>query len=405
MRSSVEVRRVSALESYDILDTPREAAFDDITRMASLICATPMALISLVEAERQWFKSEIGMGVSQTPIGESICAHAILGNDVLVVPDIAADARFVDNPLVTGHPKLKFYAGALITTPGGISLGTVCVMDTMPRVLGQPQIDALRALARQVMMQLELRKMLRLSEQTSDYRARLLGQVGIELRQSLFIAMLAVQAVMPNASAQHLRRLKLADDSLETIKKGFNRLLTEACKRSTFSHTEFADCRLDSVMSYVSDHFLAAADHKGIRLRVIGTRLRVYSNGEQLEAMVGNLVANAIKYTQAGGAVLVGCRRKAACVEIHVIDTGIGIAEEAVSGLFEAFRQVDTKTNGLGLGLWIVKNTAERLGIVVQVHSLPARGTRFVLRIPHAGPDEVEHESPIQILETHRTEH
>lgn len=394
----MEARRLSALESYDILDTPREAAFDDITRIASLICGTPMALISLVESERQWFKSEIGMGVSETPIEESICAHAILESDVLVVPDTTADPRFADNPAVTGGLNLKFYAGALITTPAGIALGTVCVLDTVPRTLTEAQIDSLRALARQVMMQLELRKMLKSSEQTSDHRAQLLGTAGHDLRQPLFIAMLAIQAVMPTALPHQLKRLKMADDSLEAIKKGFNQLLTAASRRSTFSRTEFADTALDGVISNVRANFAAPAAHKGVRLRVVRTGLHVLSNADQLESMIGNLVANALRYTPAGGSVLVGCRRKRTYVEIHVIDTGVGMAGEAVSGLFEAFRQADVRADGLGLGLWIVKNAAELLGIVVQIRSLPGRGTRFILRIPHAVPDDVGDEPAIQIL-------
>lgn len=363
-----------------------------------MICGTPIALISLVDTERQWFKSEIGLGVSETPIGESICAHAILESDVLIVPDTTADPRFADNPSVTGDPKLKFYAGALITTPGGIALGTVCVMDTVPRTLSQQQIDSLRALARQVMMQLELRKMLKSSEQTSDYRAQLLSSTVNDLRQPLFIAMLAIQAIMPSALPHQLKRLRMADGSLETIKNGFNRMLTAASRRSTFSRTEFAETELGNVLRYVETNFEAVARHKSVRLHVVPTRLRVHSNGEQLEAMVSNLVANALKYTPAGGRVLVGCRRKNTHIEVHVIDTGVGMAGESVSGLFEAFRQADIRGDGLGLGLWIVKNTAELLGIVVQIQSLPGRGTRFILRIPHAVPEEINVEQAIQIL-------
>lgn len=357
-----------------------------------------MALISLVESERQWFKSEIGLGVSETPIEESLCAHAVLESDVLVVPDTTADPRFANNPAVTGGLKLKFYAGAPITTPGGISLGAVCVMDTVPRTLTQQQIESLRALARQVMMQLELRKMLKLSEQTSDDRAKLLSNAGHDLRQPLFIAMLAVQAVIPSALPHQLKRLKMVDDSLDVIKQGFNRLLTAASRRSSFSRTEFADTALGSVMSYVRADFGAAATRKSVRLRVVSTRLRVQSSVEQLESMVGNLVANALKYTPAGGSVLVGCRRKKEYVELHVIDTGVGIAGEAVSGLFEAFRQADVKAEGVGLGLWIVKNAAELLGIVVQIRSLPGHGTRFILRIPYTAADDTGGEQAIQIL-------
>ncbi|MCF5933123.1 GAF domain-containing protein, partial [Xanthomonas perforans] len=124
-----EALRLQALRSYGILDTPREAAFEDITRLASIICQTPIALISLVDADRQWFKSELGMGERETPLFKSMCAHALLDNDVLVVPDTREDIRFSRNPLVTGEAPLYFYAGALLKTPDGLPLGTVCVLD------------------------------------------------------------------------------------------------------------------------------------------------------------------------------------------------------------------------------------------------------------------------------------
>ena len=157
---AAEALRLAALRSYAILDTPPEGAFDDITKMAAMICQTPMALVSLIDSERQWFKSETGIGVSETPIGSAICAHAIRQTDLLVVPDTTKDVRFRDNPLVTGEPRLRFYAGAPLITREGHAIGTVCVLDRRPRLLNQDQLYALKALARQTMVQLELRRAL-----------------------------------------------------------------------------------------------------------------------------------------------------------------------------------------------------------------------------------------------------
>lgn len=177
-----EALRLQALRSYGILDTPREAAFEDITKLASIICQTPIALISLVDADRQWFKSERGMGERETPLFKSMCAHALLDNDVLVVPDTREDARFSRNPLVTGESPLYFYAGALLKTPDGLPLGTVCVLDRQPRQLTDEQIDALRALARQTMAQLELRRALLIAEESNRYRSRLMAIAGHDLK-------------------------------------------------------------------------------------------------------------------------------------------------------------------------------------------------------------------------------
>jgi PAS domain S-box-containing protein len=155
-----ESERLDALQRYEVLDTGPEQKFDDLTLLAALICQSPIALISLVDAERQWFKSRVGLTTSQTPRSVSFCGHAILEDDVMVVPDAAADARFADNPLVTGEPNVRFYAGAPLLTPGGQALGTLCVLDRVPRELTPAQLDALRALARQVVAQLELRRRL-----------------------------------------------------------------------------------------------------------------------------------------------------------------------------------------------------------------------------------------------------
>jgi signal transduction histidine kinase len=389
--------RLATLHSYEILDTPRESVFDDITRMASTICGTPIASITLIDAERQWFKSEIGFGKSQTPISASICAHVVLENDVLIIPDTGADPRFEGNPLYTGNPDLKFYAGAPIATAAGVVLGTMCVLDTVSRSLTQEQIDVLRMLARQVMMHLELRKMLRVSEQTSDYRARMLASAAHDLRQPLFVASLSVQSLLQEAAPHQLKRLTLADGGLETIKKGFNRMLVAASGHASFTLAQMDDTDLGDVLEFIHASFLPLAERRDVRLNVLRTRLHVHSDPVQLETLVGNLVANAVKYTGAGGRVVVGCRRHANHVALHVIDTGIGMASESVDALFEAFRQGDVRSEGLGLGLWIVKRTAEALGVSVQVHSEPGRGTHFILSLPLKAATEPSSEPVVRI--------
>ena len=155
---SAEAYRLAALRNYGILDTPREADFDDVVEVASAICGTPISVINLIDQGRQWFKAEVGLGVRETPIDSSICAHAILQPGLFIIPDTRLDPRFADNPLVTGDPHLRFYAGALLETPEGFPLGTVCVLDYKPRELDEKQKAFLRLMASQVMKQLELRR-------------------------------------------------------------------------------------------------------------------------------------------------------------------------------------------------------------------------------------------------------
>lgn len=156
-----EVERLAALADYGVLDTPRERDFDEIAELASSICEAPIAVVNLIGEGRQFFKAEVGLGVRETPLDSSFCAKAILEEDFLVVPDATKDPRFDCNPLVTGEPGLRFYAGALLKTADGYPIGTVCVLDFKARPLTAVQEKTLRVLARQVMRQLELRKALR----------------------------------------------------------------------------------------------------------------------------------------------------------------------------------------------------------------------------------------------------
>lgn len=153
-----EVRRLAALRSYQMLDTEPEQGFDDLALLASRICETPIGLVSLVDQDRLWFKARVGLELTEIPRDVAFCAHAILDDQVLVVSDARDDPCFADNPLVRGASQVRFYAGAPLIDGSGFRLGTVCVVDTSPREISDDQVQALRALARQASVQMDVRR-------------------------------------------------------------------------------------------------------------------------------------------------------------------------------------------------------------------------------------------------------
>jgi hypothetical protein len=156
-----ETDRLRALRSYKILDTKPEERFDDLTQLAAIICGVPISLITLIDADRQWFKSKVGLDLQETPRAQAFCTHAIMQPQTFVVPDATQDERFANNPLVTGDPGIRFYAGSPLATADGHLLGTMCVIDRKPRTLTDDQKKALELLGRQVVANMELRNNLR----------------------------------------------------------------------------------------------------------------------------------------------------------------------------------------------------------------------------------------------------
>jgi anti-sigma regulatory factor (Ser/Thr protein kinase) len=223
-----EQARLAALRRYRILDTDPERAFDDLTMLASHICGTPMALITLIDEDRQWFKSEVGVGIRETERSIAFCTHAITQPGIMEVPDARDDDRFRHNPMVVGVPHIRFYAGAPLITPDGHGLGTLCVVDTKPRRLTAEQAQALDALRRQAQAQLELRHNL------FELEAALAARDRAEAEQTALVAQLRaslekvdkLSALIPFTSTCEMNLvLPAMPSSIPTVSEGVRQLL------------------------------------------------------------------------------------------------------------------------------------------------------------------------------------
>ena len=386
-----EAQRLDTLRGYKILDTKREDSFDDLTRIASQICGTPMALVSLVDDERQWFKSAVGLDASETSRELAFCAHAILQDKVFEVPDAHSDIRFHDNALVTGAPHLRFYAGAPLQTPDGHALGTLCVLDRTPRKLSDDQKAALEALARQAMAQMELRKALQDAERTSRYRSRLMAVMGHDLKQPVNVINMCLSLLEPQLGGDEDKEtLAYARSAIDTL-SGELDALAQASRLDQES-VRIAKVPVQRVFDNIRDNWSLRARSKGLELKIMKSDAVIETDEKLLGTIVGNLVGNAIKYTEAGG-VLVGLRRRGDGYRIEVWDTGAGIPEGQREKIFDAFNQLDSQSDGLGLGLAIVRRTADLLGCEIRVESRVRRGSCFsvALNLPAAQTDGVAH--------------
>jgi len=299
------------------------------------------------------------------------------------VPDTLLDERFRHNPLVTGEPHLRFYAGASLRTADGLPLGTVCVLDTQPRELSSEQAEALQALARQTMAQIELRRLLTQSQESNRYRRQLMAIAGHDLKTPVRSAAYAIRKVQRELSPEQGAALNVATEALARIDREFTQLATMAGAEGAMATPDQLDFDLNDVIEPMLAQWRPSALAKDLTLRSVPTRLRVRSNPALLATLLGNLLGNAIKYTE-HGSVLIGCRRRGDRVVVEIIDTGLGMDDLQTGEMFGAFHQVDSRNEGLGLGLWIVRSTAESLGHRVRAQSVLGRGSRFSVELPRA---------------------
>ena len=305
-----EADRFAALLRYGVLDTPPEPEFDNITRVAALVCKAPMAVVNLIADTRQFFKSEIGLGLREMPLDVSLCARAILEPDILVVPDLAEDSRFDCNPLVSGSPHLRFYAGARIDTPEGLPLGTVCVLDYHPRPEGltAEQIEVLRALARQTMAYLELKR-------TVAARDLLARELSHRIKN-----IFSVVGGLASASAR--------DSQARSFATAFRGRISALARAHDYVLPDSPGARSkgESTVRGLLQVLLLPYDEDGRRIRVTGDDLPLgQAAATTLALILHEQATNAIKYgalSNGEGQVHVACRVRDDSLEIDWQERG-----------------------------------------------------------------------------------
>ncbi|NJX16072.1 GAF domain-containing sensor histidine kinase [Tamlana crocina] len=389
-----EKERLEYLKSFSILDTLPEDDYDNITKIATEICDMPVALISLIDDKRQWFKSHHGLDATETPKEYAFCAHAINDpHNVFIIQDARKDERFIGNPLVDGEPAVIFYAGVPLTLENGLPLGTLCVIDHKPNLLSQSQIQSLSALSNQVMKLLELRKNKFLLESTlqeleeKNHELERFAYVAAhDLKSPLLsitgLANLLVEEYKVKIDGQGIQMLEMIIHSSESLASLIDGLLAYS-KSDSVLNQEASIIKLDEMNTEILELF--NFDHD-VKMTVNSTLPSIKANKTAIYQILINLVANAIKYNDKEVAEIeISVSETNKKYKFRVKDNGPGIAPENQHKIFNIFEKLNSQDRfgreGNGIGLATVKKLVEKLGGAIKVDSELGHGATFSFTI------------------------
>jgi signal transduction histidine kinase len=396
-----EDQRLETLLKYEILDSAYERGFDELTTLAAYICGAPISLVSLIDADRQWFKAHHGLDTRETPREQSFCAHAIHSPEqVMVVEDAITDERFHDNPLVTHEPGIRFYAGAPLIATNGMPMGTLCVIDRRPRRLTTEQHQALQMLSRQVVDLLELRIALRRKEEHAKELERLnrekdrfMSLMSHDLKGPIGALLFSMQFVENQVTDAKQR--ELFRDMTRTTQKVYDladSLLAWARLQTGKTRVRARQCDLPALLREVIGQLSHVAQQKHIELiSHFPAHAEAWADPDMVRAILRNLSSNAIKFTKSGGRVEYRAALADNTLEIRISDTGVGMSEEVRQKLFridELYTAWGTDgEEGNGLGLVLCKEFAEQNGGELGLESTLGEGTTVWVRLPIKAPN------------------
>ena len=403
-----ELQRLAALKRYNILDTLPDTAFDDATQLVSYICGVPIAHISFIDENRQWFKSQIGVGVTEVPREISFCRYTILDSKMVEINDTHLNERFKDDPNVVDGFKVRFYAGVPLTTPEGYNIGTLCAADHVSKELNENQRNALSIIAKHIIYQLELgtknnelatqKKIAQRAVLAKDsFLANMSHEIRTPLNAIIGFTDLLAQTRLDAVQRHYIESVQIAEENLLII---VNDILDLSKIESGNLTIEAQPFNLKNTLKHVYD-LLKVKVPKDIEFNLFldaDMPETVIGDQGRLNQILVNLTGNALKFTQEGEVTV--SVKKVDETDDHyflkflVKDTGIGIPENQIQNIFERFTQAEESTTrrfgGTGLGLSIVKQLVELHNAEIHVKSKPGKGSEFFFVLAYKKANQIE---------------
>lgn len=387
-----EPERLKELYKYELLDTVYEREFDEIVSLASKICNVPISLITLVDMNRQWFKAKKGLEITETTRDISFCSHAILDDKMFEVKDAALDERFFDNPLVQEEPKIRYYGGMPLITTSGFRIGTLCVIDRIPRELDEEQTFALKVLSSQVMTMFELRARNKELSKVMDVLHRSMAIMAHDIRGPLSSLKSVIdfknEGFFSEEEAQELD--KLLPNQLDNTLRLLNNIVDWTKLQITNAASDSGSFYIESLVDEIIAYAALQARAKNIRiLNNVPEELTCNANKDGIEFVLRNLISNAMKFTENGTISIDASADKMGCL-LTVSDTGKGMPTDIIESISK--RTWSNKTSGThnekgsGMGLKLIYEYLTNLGGTI-TFSNNEHGTGTVVKVMLPNPN------------------
>ena len=389
-----EEGRLKELHSYQVLDSLDEEEFDNLTRLASEIAGAPIAMVNLIDEDRQWSKSVVGIPkqLREVPREQSVCQFTIRDDGVTEITDLAKDERTAELEHIREEDGLRYYLGIPLLTKNNYAIGTLCVLDFETRKLSELQIHQLKIIAKEVMTHLELRKKNKELERLNDYKLSLMKMLSHDMRSPLngiigLTSMLREQ--LEEEKSEHVEIVHVIEQSSSQLNQMIDEVMNYSILESGGVELKPTEVNLEKVVENILQLYRPATRIKHITLDhyTEGLENSIWIDGDKFEQILGNLLSNAIKYTPSGGWVKMSLIRQENQLELRVSDSGIGMSEDAAHDLINN-KNAQTSSKGTsgekstGLGLTIIRQLIELFDGDINIQSSPGEGTTVEVEIP-----------------------